>query len=181
MRRNTIPLFYTKSETVLQTIDSMDIEVEQVESVIEDVEKQTYTDTATWGLKYWEQMLGLGVAENEDIEDRAARVRLKLRGTGVFNKNMIMNLCKSFTSGDTCVIEDNPNSKFIIKFIDLKGVPSNLDYLRQAIEEVKPAHLAYSFEYLYTLCRDYINWKTTCTEMLEMTCTEIKTYTKGDK
>lgn len=180
MLNNVIPSFYYKNEQVTNITASMDTKVKVLQSAIEDLLKQFFIDTATWGLSDWERLYGLKIDTTETYQNRRARIKMAMRGAGTVTKEMIKNLCMSFVNGLVDVIE-NKDFTFIIKFIDVKGIPSNLEYLKQATEEVKPAHLNYMFEYLYTLCRDYINWKTTCTEMLELTCTEIKTYTKGDK
>ena len=43
-----------------------------------------------------------------------------------------------------------PNEyRFVVKFVGVKGVPANMKDLTSAIEEVKPAHIAFTFEYTY--------------------------------
>lgn len=44
---------------------------------------QLQLDTATWGLKYWEETLGIAVEEEKAPEFRRSRIRSKLRGAGV--------------------------------------------------------------------------------------------------
>lgn len=186
MLNNVIPSFYCKNEQIANIITraniitSMDTEVKTLQNAIEDLLKQFFIDTTTWGLSDWERLLGLKIDTTETYQNRRARIKMAMRGAGTVTQEMLKNLCMSFTNGLVDVIE-NKDYTFIIKFIDVKGIPSNLEYLKQAIEEVKPAHLAYMFKYLYTICQNYIDWKTTCTEMLKLTCEEIKTYTKGDK
>ena len=178
---NIIPSFYYKNKQVTNIITSMNTEAELIEKTIDEILLQLYVDTATWGLDSWEKLLDLRVDKSEDIENRRARIKMRIRGTGVFNKQMIMSLCKSFANGDVCVIENNADNSFIIKFTDVKGIPSNIEYLRDAIEEVKPAHLNFSFQYLYTICQNYIDWKVTCNEMLELICDDLKTYERKEK
>jgi hypothetical protein len=47
------------------------------------------------------------------------------------------------------VIEDPANSRFTIRFVGTIGIPGNIADLKLTIEEIKPAHLAVDYEYLY--------------------------------
>lgn len=148
MQNNVIPSFYFQNEHVTNITSSMDIEVKTLQNAIEDLLKQLFVDTATWGLSDWEKLLGLKIDTTETLENRRARIKMAMRGAGTVTKDMLKNLCMSFTNGEVEIIE-NKDYTFIIKFTDIKGVPSNLTYLKDAIEEVKPAHLNFSFQYLY--------------------------------
>ncbi|WP_164968349.1 putative phage tail protein [Clostridium tetani] len=143
-----IPSFYFNKEQVTDITTSMDIEVKNLKETIEDLLKQLFIDSATWGVTDWEKLYGLKIDNTEALANRRARIKMAMRGQGTVTKAMLKNLCKSFTNGDVEIIE-NTDYSFIIKFIDIKGVPQNISYLKNAIEEVKPAHLAFSFKYLY--------------------------------
>lgn len=143
-----LPSFYFNSEEVKNIQASVQSEDIAVKEAIKDVLNQLFVDTATWGLNSWEKMLGLKIDTTETLENRRARVMTRLRGTGTVTKSMIKNVCKSFTNGEVDVIE-NTDYSFTIKFVDIKGIPGNLNYLRDAIEEIKPAHLNFNFEYTY--------------------------------
>lgn len=144
-----LPSIYYKPNEVENIQASLLAEDIEVKEAIEYILEQIFVDTATWGLDSWERMLELKIDRKETYENRRARIKMRLRGVGTFNKVMIKNLCKSFVNGNVCVIENNSDYSFTIKFIDIKGIPGNLEYLKQAIEEVKPAHLNFSFKYLY--------------------------------
>lgn len=150
MDKNIIPSFYFNNSQVTNIITSTEIETDIIQNKIEDLLKQLFIDTVTWGLSDWEKIYGLNVDNNSSLNDRRARVKMAMRGQGTFTKEMVKNLCKSFTNGEVEVIENNDYS-FIIKFIDIKGIPSNLEYLKKEIEKVKPCHLAYGFSYLYNI------------------------------
>ncbi|RXI50203.1 phage portal protein [Clostridium tetani] len=148
MYKMYIPSFYFNKEQVTDITTSMDIEVKNLKETIEDLLKQLFIDSATWGVTDWEKLYGLKIDNTEALANRRARIKMAMRGQGTVTKAMLKNLCKSFTNGDVEIIE-NTDYSFIIKFIDIKGVPQNISYLKNAIEEVKPAHLAFSFKYLY--------------------------------
>lgn len=146
-----LPNFYYNSEEVKNIQYSLGIENDKLQRAIMDLLDQLFVNSATWGLEYWEKYLGLEVDRGETLENRRGRVMTRLRGQGTTTKAMIKNICRSFTGGEVEVIEDSSNYRFIIKFIDIKGVPGNIDYLASSIEEIKPAHLGFSFEYTYTV------------------------------
>jgi hypothetical protein len=72
------------------------------------------------------------------------------------------NVSESFTNGEVDIIENNPAYSFTVKFVGSKGIPPNIDDLKAAIEEIKPAHLAVQYEFSYTLWSEVknITWGT---------------------
>lgn len=144
-----LPSFYFNSEEVKNIQASIQNEDIKVKEAIKDVLNQLFVDTATWGLDSWEKYLGLKIDKSESYINRRARIKMILRGQGTTTKAMIKNVCESFVNGKVCVIENNTNYSFVIKFIDVKGIPGNIGYIKDAVDGIKPAHLNFSFEYLY--------------------------------
>lgn len=145
-----LPSFYVDSKEVLNIQKSIEIENDELQLAIKDLLDQLFVPTATWGLDYWERYLHIEVDRTEAYENRRSRVMTRLRGQGTITKEMIKNVCRSFVGGEVEVIEDNANYTFIIRFIDTRGIPANLNYLKDALQEIKPAHLKvlYRFKYL---------------------------------
>lgn len=116
----------------------------------EDILNQCFIDTATWGLIFWEKVLGISTDLNKSYEGRREIIKSKLRGQGTVTVGLIKNVAESYNNGEVEVIEDTPNYSFTIKFIAHDGIPQNLTNLKAAIEEIKPAHLnvLYDFKYL---------------------------------
>lgn len=162
-----LPSFYYESQEVRNIQASLSSENIEVKQCIKDVLKQLFIDTATWGLDYWERILALQIDTKENLENRRARIKTRLRGTGTVTKDMIKNVCESFVNGKVDIIENANDYSFVIKFIDIKGIPGNVEYLKSSIEEIKPAHLNFSFEYLYN----------TWNSVKELTWEQIKTNT----
>jgi len=114
-----------------------------------DLFEQFFIDSATWGLKLWEEALGIPVDISRPLDFRRSRIESKLRGLGTTTKQMIENVAASFSNGEVEVIECNGEYRFDIKFVGTIGIPPNMDDLTAAIEEIKPAHLAFIYVYLY--------------------------------
>lgn len=144
-----LPSFYYNSEEVKNIQSSIEVENDKLQAAITDLLDQLFVDTATWGLEHWERYVGLEVDRNESLVNRRSRVMSRLRGQGTTTKEMIKNICRSFTGGEVDVVEESGDYSFVIRFIDIRGIPGNIEYLKESIEEIKPAHLAFSFEYTY--------------------------------
>lgn len=125
---------------------------EELANVIDykkDIINQMFIETATWGLSRWEKIFDLETDVNKSYEFRRERIRAKIRGSGTTTKQLIINVASSFSGGEVEVIEQPEQSSFIIKFVGVKGVPSNMVDLTNTINEIKPAHLRFTFEYTY--------------------------------
>ncbi|WP_455581214.1 putative phage tail protein [Dysosmobacter sp.] len=112
---------------------------------------QLNVDTASWGLKFWEQTLGIAVEEEKTVDYRRSRIKSKLRGAGVTTAALIRNVAESFSNGAAAVTEYPSQSRLEIKFIGTVGTPPNLGDLTQTLREILPAHLAWEYIILYEL------------------------------
>lgn len=114
-----------------------------------DFVRQLWPSTATWGLALWENALGLSTDITENVDYRRSRIVSKLRGNGTTTVALIQNVSESYTNGDVDVIEYPAEYRFEIKFVGAIGIPPNLDDLKAAIEEIKPAHLQVDYVIIY--------------------------------
>ncbi len=118
---------------------------------------QCFISTATWGLTRWEEVYGLVTNMALSYEQRREILMAKLRGQGTTTAQMIKETAETFSGGEIEVIEDNPDYHFIVRFIGIKGIPRNMNAFVSMLEDIKPAHLSYSFEYRYTVWNELIN------------------------
>ena len=144
-----LPNFYHNSEEVKNIQASIEVEHSLLQDKIVDLLDQLFVNTATWGLEYWEKYLGLDIDRNETLENRRSRIMTRLRGQGTVTKEMLKNVCSSFSGGEVEIIEISNEYRFVIKFIGTIGIPKNMSYLSKSIDEIKPAHLSYTFEYTF--------------------------------
>lgn len=134
--------------------DALDGPVTALRQGLYTLGAQLNVGTATVGLTAWERALGLNTDVSKSDTERRERIMSKLRGTGTVTAEMIANVAQSFTGGQVTVIEDAENYRFVLKFSGQYGTPPNMADVGAAIEEIKPAHLSYSYEYSYLLIRD---------------------------
>ncbi len=119
--------------------------------LVEDLLNQLFVNTATWGLGRWEKELGLETDLSKTYERRRENILAKLRGSGTTTREMIKNMAIAFSGGEVEVIEYPNEHRFDIRFTGVMGIPPNMQGLEQALDEIKPAHLDYSFKYTYTI------------------------------
>lgn len=112
---------------------------------------QASIDKATWGLRRWEEELGIEYNPSMSYEERREIIKAKLRGRGTTTKAMIKNTAESFSGGEVDVIEYPEEYKFVVKFIGEKNIPRNMQRFVNMLETIKPAHLTYEFKSTYVV------------------------------
>jgi len=148
---DNMPQYYLTS-IVMRTIwDAQGREIDQLYQALDEVLKQFFVSTATWGLELWEQFLGLPIDKTKPEQFRRERITAKLRGYGTITKEVIKNVASAFANGEVEVIEYPSEYKFVVKFVGVKGIPPNMSDLTKTIEEIKPAHLNYEYQYTYNV------------------------------
>lgn len=137
---------------------------------------QAIVDKATWGLDAWEAELGMQPNPALSDTDRREIIKAKLRGRGTTTKAMIKHTARAFTGGEVEIIENPPESHFIIKFVGKRGIPNNMQAFADMINLIKPAHLTWEPNFLFTWWGYLTENKVTWGMVSDMTWGEIKLY-----
>lgn len=153
-----LPPFYFNSEEVKNIQDSIQKEDIAVKEAIKDVLNQLFVNTSTWGLNYWEKLLGIESNNYKSVEERRSSVLAKLRGQGTTTVEVIKEIAQSYADKAE-VTENNSNYSFIIGLESYKGFPFILNSLYNIIEEIKPAHLECKYK-LTSTTKDKIRFAT---------------------
>lgn len=135
-----------KNKTFQEIFNAEGEQINLLFSDIEDLKKQLSVDTATWGLTVFEKELKIKTNLNKPLSERRSVIKSKLRGSGKVDYIQIKLVADAYTNGDVLVTF---NGHIVIKFTSTFGVPTNVDDLKNALEEIKPAHLAIDYEYRY--------------------------------
>ena len=144
-----VPSYHKSSKYTADILQAMDRQTEKLLNAKDDLLAQLNVRTATWGLELWEKALGIQIDATKPYPFRRSRIESKLRAQGITTKIMIKNVAESFSNGVVDIIEHPELYLFDVKFIGTLGIPPNMDDLSAAIEEIKPAHLAYRYIYTY--------------------------------
>lgn len=162
-----LPDYYKGNLTMKELQDILSADMDNLATAFDKTINQCFVNTATDLLSRYEKIFGLQVDVSKSDEFRRERIRAKIRGTGTVTKQMIKDVASSYSNGEVEVIEDPANYSFKIKFVGTKGIPANMTDLTLTIQEIKPAHLAFEFEFTYN------TWK----DVEDMTWSEASIYT----
>ena len=151
-----LPESYKKSPEVTEIQGAFEYWIEALKGAKVDLFLQFNVNSSTlWGLMMWEKALGLETDVTKSFEFRRTRIMSKLRGAGTTTKQMIKNVAESFSNGVVTIFEYNSESRFLVKFVGTLGIPPNMNDLVSAIQEIKPAHLSFTFEYSYMTWNEF--------------------------
>ncbi len=152
--KESIPVFLRNADVYNVFYDSLGQQMDYIYQAMEDVQNQLNVTTATWGLKCWEELLGVEVNLAKSYAFRRSVILSKLRGVGTVTKALIQSSSQSFENGSLFVEEVPDEYKLILRFTELNGVPPNFDDYEMFIRDIIPAHLGYEFVIKYVLNRE---------------------------
>ena len=101
---------------------------------------------------FMEKLLKITPKTTQTLDNRRDVIRARWRGYGHNSIKLIQMVCEAWKNGE--VEADFINGKIQLKFIGAYGVPEDLQALIDAINVIKPSHLAYYLIYKYLLIED---------------------------
>lgn len=110
-------------------------------------------DLAT--VEMYEQHLNIKADSSKSLQERREIIIAKLRGNTTFNLAQLQAVCDSWKNGE--ITADFKNGKIKLTFVGEYGIPSDLAALKEALDEVKPAHLAIDYGFRYLLIKEIHN------------------------
>ena len=144
---NKLPSFYDNYITK-PIQDSFTVEANLINDKVEKTLEQFFVDSATYGLDYWEKMLGIS-KNNNDIQTRRENIKARMRSRGTTTVSVIKNICEAYSNGEVDIIVNHSDYSFVIDFIGTIGIPRAFAELDKTINEIKPCHLAHSYKFNY--------------------------------
>ncbi|MGN7411340.1 YmfQ family protein [Paenibacillus sp. SAF-068] len=165
-----LPRYYETSRVMQADMQTKGSEMDLLYQALDETLAQFFVRTATWGLDFWEQELGIETDRLKPVEQRRAVVESKLRGAGKFSGRQVANVAEAYAGGKVDVTFQPEVWSFTVSFVDKYGLPPNLDDLKAVIEDIKPAHMTVEYRLRYL----------TITEVESMTLTEME-QTRQDK
>lgn len=113
---------------------------------------ECFIGTASALLGRYEKIYGCSVDVSKSDEMRREILKAKIRGIGTVTKQMLIDTAASYSNGTVKIVENPADDSFVVKFTGTLGIPENMDGLANTIDEIRPAHLAFSFEYTFVTC-----------------------------
>ncbi|MCO0597364.1 YmfQ family protein [Peribacillus butanolivorans] len=175
---------------------------------IDDVFAQMFIDKASWGLARWESLVGIKVGSEYSVwdaledsrknfseidglswdsfedsfpnfsDERKSSIKSRIRGFGSVNTALLKSVCESYVGGEVEVTETPLQYKVKIKFIDSRGIPSNINDLKAAVAEIMPAHLVVEYTYNYLSWNEYdaFTWTWDELDAMQFTHDQLEVY-----
>lgn len=153
---NKLPSFYDNYITK-PIQDSFTVEANLMNDKVEKTLEQFFVDSATYGLDYWEKMLGIS-KNTFDIQTRRENIKAKMRSRGTTTVSVIKNICEAYSNGEVDIIVNHSDYSFVIDFIGTIGIPRAFAELDKTINEIKPCHLAHSYRFNYNTHSNLANY-----------------------
>lgn len=151
-----INVLYRKDPFVNDFSMALSQNIERIISFCESVRNNYFFDRLDEdGAKWWENLLKITPLSTQTLEDRQAKIQAKYISSGHNEILLIQKACDSWKNGE--VEADFVNGKIQIQFIGMYGIPSDLDSLKESIEEIKPAYIPLEWKYKYLLKKDIHN------------------------
>lgn len=142
---------YRNDNWIGELFNAAGIEINSIGDLLDEINNQYFFDTAEdWGLKLYENELG--ITSGKTIDGRRAVVEAKWKSGGKVDIEQLQAVADSWKNGDIEVTF--VDGKIHIQFIGEYGVPDDLEALYNAMDEVKPAHLAIVYVFKYLLIKD---------------------------
>ena len=139
-----LPHFLSKDNDYKNTGDICSKEHERIRRYIKDCFNQLFVDTATWGLKYWEDFLNVKPKDGDNYTTRRNRIKMILNSNDVSTKKFMTDLINKFLNDNSGkIIEHNEEYYFDVYFNN--DSIFDLDGLKEAINIYKPAHLGVKY------------------------------------
>lgn len=172
------PGYYMLSNIYNSILDTVAARLDEAEEKDGDLAIQLYIPTATWGLKYWEETLGIQINLADSYETRRSRVAAAWRGIGNFGADLIKSVCEVFTNGEVDVRIRVPEFEVVITFIGKTGIPPGLADLQARVDEIVHAHLGiqWKFRYLTWDELDAFTWPWDTLDSMAFTWDTIEVY-----
>jgi hypothetical protein len=148
------PWFIRRSPVLTRLLDVYGDELDTFLGLTHEVIAQMFVRTSTWGLSYWELELGLPYQSNMTDVGRADRIIAKMRSYRQGTPFVIRLVANSYSLGRVTPVEDFTGRRLIIRFDDIRGVPTNIADLRNSMEHLVRASAILEYEFSYMIWQE---------------------------
>lgn len=145
--------FYREDEWLNAIFNAVGLCVDGLAAEAEQIMKDLFVSTASESaLQRYEKELGIATVQSKSLDDRRSAIIAKWMSSGKVDLEMIRAVANAWKNGEVEV--DFADGIIIAKFVGSYGVPTDLDGLKKALDEIKPAHLAVNYLFRYLLIKE---------------------------
>lgn len=142
----TLSPIYEQSLIMNSIYEAIGSEFDNLELLNKEIELQLFPQTATWGLSFWENRVGLSTNIDEDIEDRRRKVIAKLQSKYIMTPKRMSMILQSYTGANIKINENISPYTFSVELTSTQGFPRDLEDLYKRVNVIKPSHLSVSYK-----------------------------------
>lgn len=152
MIRNRMNKINQMSKFVSAIADAMQIDIDSLKRRVVQCNSNLFFDSCSEDcLKLYEAEAGITPMASQTLEDRRSALVAKWRAEGKCDITLLQAVADSWKYGRVTV--DFVDAIIVIRFVD-KGIPTDIDGLKKALEEIKPAHLPINYIFIYNTWND---------------------------
>lgn len=143
---NASASYYQESQLFYDIMNAKARGYDHVNDQIEDLSLQLSPFTATWGLVYWEESVGLPRKPTEDYEQRRPAVLTRLLNYENFGVPMVLRIAEAYSTKVDVNINCN---ECLVTVTFYQGIPDRLNEFKKNVEQIIHAHLGLEFRVMY--------------------------------
>lgn len=170
-----LPWYERKSKVFDEILNAYDKEFRRLEQNMDVVDRNMLLDTAIEMLHIYER--DLGIQPRKDLKYDQRREQISSRNIASFDQtteDTIKAVAQAYSNGEVEVNPTNTAGLYEVKFVGAKGIPNNIEGLKEALDIVIPAHLGLTYTFTYNVW-DFVS-KLTWGDCLDKTWDELRTW-----
>ncbi|MFL8801867.1 MULTISPECIES: YmfQ family protein, partial [unclassified Clostridioides] len=137
---------YEQSLIMNSIYEAIGSEFDNLELLNKEIELQLFPQSATWGLSFWENRVGLSTNLDEAIEARRRKVIAKLQSKYIMTPKRMSMILQSYTGANIKINENISPYTFGVELTSTQGFPRDLEDLYKRVNVIKPSHLSVSYK-----------------------------------
>lgn len=138
-----LPQFILSNPDIKELLDAEQSEIDRLSECIELLRMQTTVSTASLYLDRYEQIMAMDISPSLSDTERIGRILAKLNTRTTATPEAIKTIVRSFTGSDTEIEEHFNDYSFLVFIKRENDQVIRMKDIRDAIDVIKPAHLAY--------------------------------------
>lgn len=142
----TLSPIYEQSIIMQSLYEAIGSEFDNLELLNKEIELQLFPQSATWGLSFWENRVGLATNLDEDIETRRRKVIAKLQSKYIMTPKRMSMILQSYTGANIKINENISPYTFGVELTSTQGFPRDSEDLYKRVNVIKPSHLSVSYK-----------------------------------
>lgn len=175
-----MPDYYKTSDLTKSILEAIASEYSRYLENCEYTKNEINVFSASKTLDKYERDFKIPIDNSYPDEYRISNILAKLRGQGIITVQRIKDIAEAYSNGEVEISKIPSQYTLIITFVGTKGIPPNLEDLKEVLNKLKAADwvIEYKFSYLTWNERDGYDYTWDEWDALDLTWDQYETYKK---